>query len=272
MDQKYTHLEDFSEDIIAKAQSGLRITNRDLADQANIDLTTLKSLKAGEVDEDALRKVAQILGLGADQLVISAKKSWMPEDAFPENLFRFTSEFHSMTVNAYVLVSEGRAVLFDTGVDAAPILNFLLENNLHLDAVILTHGHPDHVAVLDPILQATDHPPVFAHPAESITGSKTITWGESFSVGPFQFQTLSTPGHTPGGTSFLVKGMNPTIVMVGDALFAGSVGGCAADYERALRVVRKNLLSLPDQSILCPGHGPLTTVADEKKNNPFFAI
>ncbi len=271
MNDSYTHLEDFSEDIIAKAQAGLRITNRDLCESAGIELAVLKDLKNGGTDEAALRKVASSLGLDPDRLVVSAKREWLPEKRAIPRLQRFISHFRSMRVNAYLIVAPGqRAVLFDTGVDADSILRYLAENRISLESIVLTHGHPDHVAVLQPLCKDQEGIIIHAHPAEEIPGTIPVNWGETFEAGPLSLRSLSTPGHSPGGTTFLVEGFSPPLAIVGDALFAGSVGGCAPDYEGALQAIRENILSLPDETILCPGHGPITTVGEENEHNPFF--
>jgi len=268
----YTHLEDFSEDIIAKAQDGLRVTNRELAEQAGIDLAEVKALKAGEPSaEEALRRAAPVLGLDPDRLVAAARGEWLPKPQTVAGLTLFTSRFHSMIVNAYLVEApDGTSVLFDTGVDPDPILARLDRERTGLSAILLTHGHPDHVAALGAILAAHPDTPVHAHPDEGVAEARPFAWGQTVRAGAFALRCLETPGHTPGGTSFLFEGREPPLCIVGDALFAGSVGGCAGDYERSLRCVREHLLQLPPETVLCPGHGPVTTVAEERAHNPFF--
>ena len=73
-----------------------------------------------------------------------------------------------------------------------------------------------------------------------------------------------------GGTTFLIEGSTVQAAIVGDAIFAGSVGGIRQNYHESLESIRREILSLPDETVLCPGHGPLTSVAQEKSNNPFF--
>ena len=87
-------------------------------------------------------------------------------------------------------------------------------------------------------------------------------------VGEQSFRVAATPGHTPGGVSLI----HDQIAFVGDALFAGSLGGTRrrTDYHRQRQAVADELLSLPEETTLYPGHGPATTVAEERENNPFF--
>src|SRR4029077_16559458 len=78
-------------------------------------------------------------------------------------------------------------------------------------------------------------------------------------------------GHSRGGVTYVVSGLPNRIAVVGDSMFASSMGGGGVSYADALRNNREQILTLPDNTILCPGHGPLTTVGEEKKHNPFFA-
>ncbi|HMO64234.1 MAG TPA: MBL fold metallo-hydrolase, partial [Verrucomicrobiota bacterium] len=83
-----------------------------------------------------------------------------------------------------------------------------------------------------------------------------------------------TPGHAADGVTYVVTGWRqdrPAVALVGDAIFAGSMGGAPEQGELARGRVREHILTLPDDTLICPGHGPLTTVAEERANNPFFA-
>ncbi len=73
-----------------------------------------------------------------------------------------------------------------------------------------------------------------------------------------------------GGTTYVISGLAAPVAVVGDALFAGSMGGGMISYDDALKNNREKIMTLPDETILCPGHGPMTTVAEEKRHNPFF--
>jgi hydroxyacylglutathione hydrolase len=84
-------------------------------------------------------------------------------------------------------------------------------------------------------------------------------------------ETRLTCGHTSGGITYVVHGLEFPVAVVGDAMFAGSMGGGMVSYRDALRTNREQILTLPDDTILCCGHGPLTTVGEEKLHNPFFA-
>ena len=83
--------------------------------------------------------------------------------------------------------------------------------------------------------------------------------------------TRTTSGHSKGGTTYLVEGLARPLAIVGDAIFAGSMGGGMVSFDDAWKNNREKILTLPDETVLCPGHGPLTSVSEEKRNNPFFA-
>jgi glyoxylase-like metal-dependent hydrolase (beta-lactamase superfamily II) len=95
--------------------------------------------------------------------------------------------------------------------------------------------------------------------------------GDQFRLGSLRIEVKLTNGHSPGGTSYVVRGLKTPVAIVGDSLFAGSMGGAPNEYQKALRNNEEKLLALPENTLICPGHGPLTTVGDELVHNPFFA-
>ena len=110
------------------------------------------------------------------------------------------------------------------------------------------------------------------HDKESCPGAKTFTLGdtESWESGGLRIEPRSTWGHSKGGITFVVTGLARPVAIVGDAIFAGSMGGGGISYPAALQTNRDEILTLPPETILCPGHGPMTTVAEEREHNPFF--
>jgi hydroxyacylglutathione hydrolase len=101
--------------------------------------------------------------------------------------------------------------------------------------------------------------------------TELISEGRKFDVGKLDVESRLTWGHSRGGMTYVVRGLAGLVAIVGDSLFAGSMGGGMISYDDALRNNLEKILSLPDETILCPGHGPLTTVGEEKHHNPFFA-
>ena len=88
--------------------------------------------------------------------------------------------------------------------------------------------------------------------------------------GRLSLQALHTHGHSVGGVTYIIEGLEQPVAIVGDALFAGSMGGGMVSYQDALRTNREKIMTLHGNTIICPGHGPNTTVKEEKAHNPFF--
>jgi glyoxylase-like metal-dependent hydrolase (beta-lactamase superfamily II) len=176
-----------------------------------------------------------------------------------------------MTVNAYLVFDPKtrQVAAFDTGADADPMLQFIRDKQLHLELILLTHTHTDHVFDLDRLKKSASAD-AFVSEREPLTGSTPFPDGKTFTLGALTIETRRTSGHARGGTTFVVTGLAQRLAVVGDALFAGSMGGGMVDYEEALRTNRAGIFTSPDDTIVCPGHGPLTTVGEEKAHNPFF--
>ena len=136
--------------------------------------------------------------------------------------------------------------------------------------ILLTHAHTDHIADLGRLKKGTGAP-VYISERESIPGAETIFEGHEFKVGNLTIKTLLTWGHSRGGMTFFVTGLARPLAIVGDSIFAGSMGGGNVSYKDAIKNNLEKILTLPDETIICPGHGPLTTVGEEKRYNPFFA-
>ena len=260
-------LEDNFGDIVGKAQRGLRLSAA--------DLPAVRSLGKGgtaSADDATICKLAAALRLGPDALLASARASWRPRDQPPLDGFAaFTTPFGDMTVNAYLAFdpSTRQAAAFDTGADADPMLQVIRERQLKLELILLTHIHTDHVYELDRLQHATGAH-AWVSRREPLPGAEPFDDGKEFALGGLNIATRRTSGHARGGTTFVVTGLAKRLAVVGDALFAGSMGGGLVDYDEALRTNRAAIFTLPDDTIICPGHGPLTTVGEEKLHNPFF--
>ncbi len=265
-------LEDNFADIFGKALRGHNLDQARAARAANLEPAAVARLLDGYFEEDAARALASALQLSPEALVRLARGEHRPVVPCPESMFVATTPFDGMTVNAYILWDRTNrdAAIFDTGADSAPLLDAVTRFDLNVVAIFLTHSHADHIRALA-ALQAELGVDAWSSEAEPVRGTRTFRPGDLFNAGHHFIRTRLTPGHSPGGTAFIIEGHVIQAAIVGDALFAGSVGGVRGDYNGALATIRREILSLPDATILCPGHGPLTTVESEKTGNPFFA-
>jgi len=264
-------LEDNFEDIIGKAQRGFQLSDEQLADKAGVTIDELGRVRSGQVLEDVIRRLAAALSLGVQTLVDSAHRAWYPQPHAVEGLARFNTPFEDMLVNAYLLWdrSQGEGLIFDTGASTVSLLDFVREKALRIRHVLLTHTHRDHVADLKRVREAI-RAPVWVAEQESIPGARSFVPGQTFSAGGLEVETRLTSGHSRGGVTYVVSGLATPVAVVGDALFAGSMGGGMVSYADALANNRRHILSLPPETVLCPGHGPLTSVGEERAHNPFF--
>jgi hydroxyacylglutathione hydrolase len=266
-------LEDNVSDIIGKAQRGLGISDSQLAERSGVSAEKIRKLRDGDFAGDTIEKAAPVLKLNAAALRKLAAGKWKPESIGEiEGLAQFNTTYGDMTVNAYLVWDPAtrEAVAFDTGADCGGMLKRIEKEKLNVKLILLTHAHVDHVADLRRLRKTVDAP-VYISELEPEEGAQPIAEGKRFKIGSLKIEARLTSGHSRGGITYVVTGLARPIAIVGDSLFAASMGGGNVSYEDALRNNREKILTLPDETIVCPGHGPLTTVGKEKKDNPFFA-
>ncbi len=197
--------------------------------------------------------------------------------------------------NAYIVALKDRSdcVVVDPGMTPDRLLSFLESKNLTPKALLITHGHWDHIGgvaqmrkrwndvkiyigekerdkLTDPVGNLSS---MFGFPMTTYDADKTVVDGESFEIAGLTFKTLDVPGHSRGHVAYLLETEERPIVFCGDAVFAESVGRtdfADGDGPTLIRSIRSKLLTLPNETLLCPGHGPETTVQNEKRYNPFL--
>lgn len=266
-------LEDFFEDVLGKSLRGIEMSDATLAEASGVEMKTIASLKEGKLDEAALRAVAPVLKLAPESLVELAMRSWQPEAVELDGLRQFSTDFEGvMLVNAYLIWDPQtlEAAFFDTGADAQEALAAVDELGLNLKTLFITHSHFDHVKAMPEVVAKVPNIRVLVNGSEPVAGAEQFETGDSFKIGNLSVSTRLTRGHSPAGTTFVVNGLSQPVGVVGDALFAQSMGGTAISYTDALATNRSEIFTLPDETVLCPGHGPMTSVGEEKRHNPFF--
>ncbi|MBO2518261.1 MULTISPECIES: MBL fold metallo-hydrolase [Limnochorda] len=198
--------------------------------------------------------------------------------------------------NCYLLYDRpgGEAMVIDPGADGHRILEALTAKELQVKAILLTHTHFDHIGALEPVHQATGAP-ILVHEAEAgwlgdptlnlsaglegllsepIRGPhphRTLVGGEVLTLAGQAIRVLPTPGHTPGGLSYWLP--DAGWVFTGDALFKQSIGRTdlpGGNLTQLLEGIRRSLLTLPDETVILPGHGPESTIGEERRANPFL--
>ncbi len=274
-------LEDELSDIIKKARTGQQRSIADVARAGGLPEAELNELERGQAPHSRaqVQAVARALGLRADPLSQVAE-GWTPQ-ALPSTLPHIETVLGSVggyEVKGYIVHDRGEAVIVDTAYNANAMLDMLAKRKLRLRAICLTHGHSDHADGIDAILKA--HPvPVYLGPDDL----DLLSWRPSqdvlhvpkedgtLQVGGLRLRFMPTPGHTPGGVCYRLEEAGAPMCFVGDTLFAGSIGRSnpAGLYQTHLASVRQRVLALSPDTRLFPGHGPATTVREERLHNPF---
>ncbi len=272
------NLEDHVGDVLAKARQHAGLSLETVAHAAGLDPAALATLEQTGVVPEPVRwePLAQQLGLHAGKLAGLAA-GWHPA---PVDLGQWrelrliTSRGQGFSVNCYLVWDEVTrdAALFDTGVDAGPICALIERENLRLRHLFITHGHADHVAAAEALRRRFPQLRLRCG-AKTAPVDQRLRPNEFIPLGSLRITYRETPGHAEDGVTYLIGNWPedaPHVAVVGDAIFAGSMGRVAGEAAAAREVIRRQILSLPPETLICPGHGPLTTVAEERAHNPFF--
>ncbi|MBP9901574.1 MAG: MBL fold metallo-hydrolase [Verrucomicrobia bacterium] len=272
------NLEDHLGDIIRKARMMSNTSPAVAARAAGLTEADLSGLEESGVyaNRPNFNTLARAIGLHPGNLQTIAN-GWLPSKK-DLNRWRelrvFTTAGNGITVNCY-LAWDGvtrDAALFDTGFDVSPVLETIAANHLELSHVFITHSHSDHIASLGTIRASLPAAKVHSSSKNAPLEQRNIT-GECVQLGQLRITHRATPGHAEDGVTYIVSNWPdhaPQVAIVGDTIFAGSMGGGNNAWELARSKVREEILTLPAETLICAGHGPLTTVAEEKANNPFF--
>jgi glyoxylase-like metal-dependent hydrolase (beta-lactamase superfamily II) len=272
------NLEDHPGDVIRKARAMSNVSPGDAARAAGLSESALAALEdsgqaQGTPNFDVLGQTLGVSGAKLKKLVAGWKPSEKDLSVWRE-LRCITTTAQDTTVNCYFIWDEvsREAALFDTGWEAEPILRLIEENQLVLRHLFITHTHEDHIAALSKIREA--FPKVRLHSSsKNVPVDQRNRKNDFIHLGSLRITNRETPGHAEDGTTYVIGTWPedaPHVAIVGDAIFAGSIGRGNQSWEVAKAKVREQIFSLPPETLICPGHGPLTTVAEEKENNPFF--
>jgi len=265
-------LEDNFTDIVGKAMRGLKLDDETVASRANVSVSNLLAFKGGNFNQTICDNVAPVLGVNAAALTALAEGRHTPTELQIEGLAQFNTPFEDMTVNAYLLwdPASKEAAVFDTGADVTEILEVEKAKSLTIKHIFITHTHGDHIFDLDRLREKTGAG-AWVGDREPLDGVETFSAGKSWALGALKIDTRLTWGHSKGGITYVITGLARPVAIVGDSIFAGSMGGGGVSYADALQCNREQILTLPPETVICPGHGPLTSVGEEQKGNAFFA-
>jgi hydroxyacylglutathione hydrolase len=272
------NLEDHLGDIIRKARMMSNASAAKAAKAAGVTELELSALEdSGKHSKrPKFAALGHAIGLNAAKLE-SIANGWLPTEkdlSVWRKLRVFTTTGEGMTVNAYLIWDEitREAASFDTGFDAQPMLDALASEELELRHIFITHSHHDHVVDLGTLRGKFPQAKVHSNSKNALPDQR-LKAGVTFRVGSLHIEYRETPGHAADGVTYVINNWPdraPQVAIVGDTVFAGSMGRGNDGWDLARQRVREHILSLPPGTLLCPGHGPLTTVAEEQAHNPFF--
>jgi glyoxylase-like metal-dependent hydrolase (beta-lactamase superfamily II) len=272
-------LEDELGDVLEKAMRRAHVTADRLAASSGVPLG--KICDAIDYRSDLtcaeLRRLATALGLNEVGLCAlgSGKYPTAEIGALPFCVWPLRMPHGIGVANAYVVAECGqsRGLLFDTGAGIEALSAVWPPSIRQVDAVFLTHVEPEHAGGLCDVVARFNIAAAFVPAGANAPCGRGLGEGETRRFGPLEVKAFATPGHAAAHNCYLVRATHPpgsdALLISGDLLFAGSVGGAYFSEEQLQSNLRRMLGTVPPRTVIAPGHGPLTTVENELRYNPF---
>ncbi len=271
-------LEDDPSDILRKAMRGAGLDAATLESHTGIGAATIVSWTKGDgiPSQTEARALARELALDPGKFADAAAQHWHPNVAVPSDVRHHPQAPHPSNGYLFFLEDGRTAALIDPAGVPGNLMRAIAEGPYTLRYILITHKHADHCDATADVARAFPKADIVMHKSDAhaigalaarslpVRDGDELAFGENAAI-----RMLHTPGHTDGSSSFLFR----STVFTGDTLFAGSIGGAFGDvstYRDILDSVRTKLFTLDDATVIMPGHGPPSTIANEKAHNPFF--
>jgi len=273
-------LEDELGDVLEKAARNVPLTVENLAAATGIELSRLKDAidYRSDLTQPELGRLATALNLNEVGLTALAQGLYPLPDAegLPFCLFPLRMPYGVGVANAYLVSTGGdSAVLFDTGASHAELHRAWPAQIQRLAAVFITHYEAEHIGGLEVVLRESELGRFHGPPNGRWPECRGLGEGQTVEYAGLAITAFSTPGHADAHNCYLVKSLAspqaPAVLISGDLIFAGSLGGGYFCCQRQLIHSRRIMGLLADDTVIAPGHGPLTTAANERRFNPFLS-
>lgn len=278
MSESQLPLEDTFGDVLRKAMRGVGIDSGQLASATGVPAAAIvKWLKdEGAANDDQARALASVLRLDGAKLADSAAGRWRPPPIDRPDVRRHPQDPQPSNGYVFFLENGRRAALVDPAGIPQNLLRIVHDGDYHLQYILITHKHADHCDATADVARAFPNAQIVMHAldvhaigslandAVLLRDGEALPFGEGSTI-----RMLHTPGHTDGSSCYIFR----DALFSGDTLFAASVGGAYGDastYGDILNSVRSKLFTLPDDTVVMPGHGPPSVIGLEKEHNPFF--
>ncbi len=272
-------LEDELGDVLEKAMRQAHLTEQEVAQRSEVPREKIRDAIDYRYDLTAeeLQRLAVALGLNEIGLSALAHGRYpLPEiSGLPFCLYPLRTPHGIGVANAYIVAdcSLSTGLLFDAGSEYSLLRRVWPKNIKKLEAIFITHAETEHIGGLRGLLGEFGSVPVFRPEGAAVEGGLAVGEGARLTFGNFEVKTIRTPGHVESHNCYLVKASHvPTaapLLISGDTLFAGSLGAPYYCRDRLAESLKRLFLSLPDNTVVAPGHGPLTTLRNERQFNPF---
>lgn len=274
-------LEDELGDVLEKGMRRLGLTEEALGHRANLDPSRIRDAIDYRSDLSCaeLRRIAAVLGLNEIGLcALGCEQYPLPAlGALPFCVFPLRMPYGIGVTNAYIVAHCGasRGVLFDTGPGIAAVTEVWPRAVEQIDAVFLTHIEAEHAGGLCALVERFQVPAAYCPVGATAPCSRSMADSEQKTFGDIRVTAFSTPGHSSAHNCYLVESLGEprrrALLISGDLFFAGSVG-CAHHCQRQLAAsLRRVLQAIPPDTVIAPGHGPMTTAENELRYNPFVS-
>jgi len=272
-------LEDELGDVLEKAARHARLNYEQIAEGAQVELARIQDAidYRSELTPAELARLARLLRLNEVGLGALAQGAYPrpPARGLPFSLFPVPMPYGVGVANAYLVSTGGDgAILFDTGASHAELHRAWPRQIQRIDAVFVTHYEPEHIGGLQVVLQETGLPGFYGPPSGRWSVCQGLAEGQTVEVGGLRVTAFNTPGHAPEHNCYTVtlagRPGPGDLLISGDLIFAGSLGGGYFCCQRQLTHARRMLALLSDDAVIAPGHGPLTSAGVERRFNPFL--
>jgi glyoxylase-like metal-dependent hydrolase (beta-lactamase superfamily II) len=276
---EYAPLEDELGDVLDKAMRHANLTEQALAERCSVPVEKIRDAVDYRYDlaPDEITRLASTLELNPIGLTAIAQGRYpLPEIAgLPFCLYPLRFPHGIGVANAYIVAdcSQSSGILFDTGTDYFQLRRVWPKNIKKPEAIFITHSETEHTGGLTELLNSEGRIPVFCPEGKCVEGAVALGEGARLSFGRLEVQALRTPGHCESHNCYVVTVPSaPTaapLLVSGDTLFAGSTGAAFFCRQKLAINLRRLLDQLPENTVVAPGHGPLTTIKNERRFNPF---